>query len=177
MSMESPWEVEEERRLLYVAITRAKRFCMMSYASSRFRNGMTVQTNPSRFLRDISAGLLHFVTGSELPNPNAGRAARNSFHSPAPSFQRPVSPRPAPGQPFRSTIPAGIELSADAENATTHQAWEVEPGMRIEHNRFGKGEIIDVDTSQPDAKIRVKFDNVEVKTLLLKFAKFNILQS
>nr|MDE7377312.1 hypothetical protein [Muribaculaceae bacterium] len=56
-----------------------------------------------------------------------------------------------------------------------HNVAEVAEGLRIEHSRFGTGTIIDIDTSQPDAKIRVKFDNVEVKTLLLKFAKFKII--
>lgn len=75
-------------------------------------------------------------------------------------------------QPSRESQPS--QMSRESQGAL-HTPGELEPGMAIEHSRFGRGEIIEVDTSQPDARIRVKFDNVEVKTLLLKFAKFTIL--
>lgn len=66
MSAANAEEIEEERRLLYVAITRAKRFCMISYASSRFRNGMTATCSPSRFIRDIDPHYLKPVTGTSV---------------------------------------------------------------------------------------------------------------
>lgn len=166
MSMDNPWEVEEERRLLYVAITRAKRFCMMSYASSRFRNGITAPSKPSRFLRDISSRLLNFVAGSDLPSFDTSRFAK-SYHSPVYRSAEAAAPRIQQPRPASSSAPI--------PDAAHHTAAELEPGMEIEHNRFGKGRILDVDTSQPDAKIRVKFDNVDVKTLLLRYAQFKIL--
>lgn len=173
MSKENPWEIEEERRLLYVAITRAKRFCMMSFASSRFRNGMTVTTKPSPFLTDIDHNLLNFTLGTFVPKATTPDIFRSSFHTP--SVTIPIQQRPR-----KSNL-------SDAPNAsfTTHQhiesdfslhtPGELEAGTIIEHNRFGRGKIIDIDTSQPDSKIRVSFDNFDVKTLLLKFARFRII--
>ena len=66
MSQDSPAQVEEERRLMYVAITRARKFCMLSYAGSRFRNGQTVMCRPSRFLGDINPAYLHLDTNDSL---------------------------------------------------------------------------------------------------------------
>ena len=171
MSMESASQVEEERRLLYVAITRAKRFCMLSYASSRFRNGMTINAQPSRFLRDIDGKWLQFMSGSDLPTYST-RQARDSYYTQErkPSWPGWHSEPPKPA----SKQPAAASQSGDFRH---FQAHEVEPGMRIEHNRFGLGTILDVDTSQPDARIRVNFDNLNVKTLLLKFALFKIVSN
>lgn len=72
MSMDSMAQVEEERRLLYVAITRAGKTCVMTYASSRFRNGQTVMTRPSRFLSDIDRKYLKLQTSSDLPSSGGG---------------------------------------------------------------------------------------------------------
>lgn len=169
MSMDNPWEVEEERRLLYVAITRAKRFCMLSYASSRFRNGMTVPSKPSRFLHDISSSLLHFISGSDLPSVDTGRF-RSSFHSPAPSPLRRTSSASAS---LRPTAPSAAP--ATAEGMGRHEPCDLEPGMDIEHSKFGRGRILEIDTTQVEPRIRVKFENVDIKTLLLRYAMFKIL--
>lgn len=83
MSSGSPGEIEEERRLLYVAITRAKKYCMMSYASSRFRNGQTVTCSPSRFLRDIESRYLHITNGNSIgdePSFDPVQKYRDLFH-------------------------------------------------------------------------------------------------
>ena len=186
MAKDNPWEVEEERRLLYVAITRAKRFCMMTYATSRFRNGMQVTTNPSPFLRDIDSSLLNFTMGTKAPSFNPVDRFGSSFHSSRPTpgtssrydNPRPLSevrrqPTPAPTKPTSAGTPSANKPSP--AGAGRHTPGELEIGMRIEHNRFGVGRIVDIDTSQPDAKIRVRFDNFDVKTLLLKFAQFTIL--
>lgn len=88
MSCDTLSGVEEERRLLYVALTRAKRFCMMSYAASRFRNGQTMTCSPSRFLRDIDPAYLQLTSGTTLGQLNRSFANpveryRNSFHTPS----------------------------------------------------------------------------------------------
>jgi len=190
MSKNSPREVEEERRLLYVAITRAKKFCMLSYASSRYRNGQTEMTKPSRFLRDIDPLLLNFVQGTPVPTVDPAERYRSSFpgYSAAAgdgsrsSFRRdygtpiPASSRGsfAPRRPGTSTAGIRTPASSDTDHGI-HLAAELEPGMRIEHARFGVGTILKVDTSRPDATIAVRFNNVDVKTLMLKYAKFRII--
>jgi len=148
-------EIEEERRLLYVAITRAKNFCMLSYASSRFRNGQTVLPRPSRFINDISPEFLRRVQGAEQPGGSFRAAPRLSAFTP-------YTARTSEPTSTTSSRPSGPEP-------------EVAEGMRIEHMKFGCGTITSVDRSMSDTRIVVNFDNAGTKTLLLKFAKFSIL--
>ena len=179
MSSGSPAEIEEERRLLYVAITRAKRYCMMSYASSRFRNGQTATCSPSRFLRDIESRYLHMSEGATAGGDRGFDSDRRfesvggyrdlfntDNHRPAPS--RGLSSRFIPPTPAKASAPAA------SGEFVKHAPSEIEPGMTIEHERFGRGTVIELDTAGTDAKIVVKFDNLDTKTLLLKFAKFKI---
>ncbi|MDE6378268.1 MAG: ATP-binding domain-containing protein, partial [Duncaniella sp.] len=78
---DSPSEIEEERRLLYVAITRARRYCMISYASQRFRNGQTLFTRPSRFISDIDPAYIHFSTGASSSTVPAADRYKNAAAS------------------------------------------------------------------------------------------------
>lgn len=189
MSSGSPAEIEEERRLLYVAITRAKKSCMMSFASSRFRNGQTVTCSPSRFLRDIESKYLSVTNGSGLSatvsNDPAGRY-RNSFHSVG-DFNRNVEKRyQSASDNYRSkhfTSSAGFKNNlsttkdvggGNSGGFTLHEVGEVSIGMLIEHERFGLGTIIQVDKEDSRPRITVKFSNLEIKTLLLQYAKFRI---
>ena len=173
MSNGSLSEIEEERRLLYVAITRARKFCMLSYASSRYRNGMTTMCSPSRFIRDIDPAYLQLSSGTVLSTPKPSFASyRSSYHTPASAPRRSSAtstsaPAPAPNQPAKDTKVRG---------AAIHKAGELEVGTVIEHTRFGRGTVTDIDTTQPDTRITVDFDNTGERVLLLKFARFSIIQ-
>ena len=154
-------EVEEERRLFYVAITRAKKFCMLSYASTRFLNGQNMMCRPSRFIKDIDTRYLKFSFGqsANVAEPVVERR-RTAF---APSY-RPVSSQPASSGSAR---PDGDNL---------HSASELSQGMRIRHSKFGEGEIMSVEVNDIGDMAMVKFDNhPDIKKLLLKFARFKIL--
>lgn len=182
MSKSNVMEIEEERRLLYVAITRARNFCMLSYANSRFRNGQTVITSPSPFLSDIDPRYLRLMNGSKIARPSmpssfgipAGlreRSSRNDYHSPRPL--RPAdapAPRPVERRPIAGAAAPGADL-------ILHQAYELSEGMEIEHVLLGRGTILSIDTSQPGGdRILVEFNaSREQKNLLLKFAKFRII--
>lgn len=187
MSKDSLSGVEEERRLMYVAMTRAKSFCMISYASQRFRNGQMVACRPSRFLRDIDCSYLNLTSGTSEAYASARSAGERSFHSSRlPRSEAPlasisssgtgITPQNLPSAHRFGTYRSG-QLPTDRAipDAALHQAAQLRPQMRIEHPRFGKGTIIAVDTSQPDARIQVAFDNSGDKTLLLKFAKFALI--
>ncbi|MDE6652327.1 MAG: UvrD-helicase domain-containing protein [Paramuribaculum sp.] len=166
-------EIEEERRLLYVAITRARSFCMISYASSRYRNGQTVMCSPSRFLRDINPEYLDLVSGASLNAPRPSfDSYRTSYHSQSPRTS--VGYRSAPQRSGMSATSSPAGNNSGGENK--HNASELQKGMRIEHSRFGTGTITAVDTSQAEARITVEFDNTGSKLLLLKFARFKILK-
>ena len=170
MSYDSPQGVEEERRLMYVALTRAKRFCMISYAGSRFVNGQTKTCSPSRFLRDIDSRYLRMTSGATIAGPTRDASSfRESFHS---ASVRPGRPRP---QPTAAPQPAPRAAAAAGADYTLHSTSELRTGSVIEHQRFGRGTVLEVDTSALDHRIRVQFDQVEPRVLLLKFAKFKIL--
>lgn len=173
MSQSSAQEIEEERRLLYVALTRAKKYCMMSYASSRFHNGQTKVCQPSRFIADIDRRFLRAESGSDIAAASKSQTEYRSFNR-FESLRKPSSQPVAPSQTIRPDFKQ-TSATADGEFGT-HPSSELEIGQKIEHQRFGVGTILDIDRSQPDHKIIVDFNNVQQRTLLLKFARFKILQ-
>ncbi|MCM1029041.1 MAG: UvrD-helicase domain-containing protein [Pseudoflavonifractor sp.] len=182
MSKSSVEEIEEERRLLYVAITRARNFCMLSFATSRFRYGQTVITRPSPFLRDIDPAYLQLMNGSSIAPP----ASPRSYGSPTrvDSFRRSTDYRsPRPLKPSDAPAPAPTPprfvatAGAPGSDMSVHQAYELSEGMEIEHSLLGLGTILAVQTGLPGGdRVKVEFRaSGEEKNLLLKFAKFRIL--
>lgn len=181
MSQGSLSEIEEERRLMYVAITRAKHYCMISYAKSRYRNGQTVMASPSRFIREIDPRYLNRSTGGEgfgsHTRFNPVERYRDSFHSSAPQRQpKGASAVDAYNNSLRTNSPfQSQKQAAPSGSFSIHQPQELTEGMRIRHERFGEGTITEIDTQAVNARIVVAFDSLESKTLLLKFARFEIL--
>lgn len=185
MSCSTQSEIEEERRLLYVAITRAKNFCMLSYASSRFRNGQTKTCSPSRFIRDIDPQYLNLCSGTSISDGlmvNPVENYRSSFHSSTGTFgsmrggnMRSLGERKRQSSAVTS---ASRQASAVASSSGSdiHDVNELTEGMMIEHQRFGTGKITTIDTSSADARVVVAFANTGIKTLLLKFARFKIIE-
>lgn len=139
-----PEEIEEERRLLYVAITRAMERCYLSYARQRFRNGQVAFNSPSRFLKDIDRQFF------ELQRP-----VSHSIPS-VPRITKPITP----------TIPVSGSTSSIASSA-----WK--SGDRVSHRVFGEGTVVRVyrDEVTENDKIEINFDTQGTKTLLLTHAK------
>jgi DNA helicase-2/ATP-dependent DNA helicase PcrA len=183
--------LEEERRLFYVAITRAKEYCMITYAKSRFRNGQINASNPSRFLHDIDTRYLN-VNGRVLGSGGFGVLNRPETYTndlydysntPRTSYpERPVTQR-QPTAPRQDTgIPPVSPRSSNFVNARSAtpkasagvNSGEVQVGAMIKHERFGIGKVTAV-TGDPDSrKATVEFENSGVKQLLLKFARFEV---
>lgn len=159
-SRDAARQIEEERRLMYVAITRAKRHCTITFASHRAINGKTGIQRPSRFLGEIDIEYLNPASGARLPQ------QRRQEHSPAASNIRVQAP----------AAPTVRQAVSDG-NHTLHHSSELEEGVRIHHPRFGQGSIQGVDTTGSDHTVLVLFDGEpSPRKLLLKFAKFSILQ-
>lgn len=186
MSQGSIAEIEEERRLLYVAITRAKRFCMMSYTSSRFRNGQSMACRPSPFLRDINPKYLKLMQGTAMTFDRSAERLdryRESFHSSVGvhSVIDPVAARPQMPPRPRVTVGASARnVTADTApvgsgDFSRHTVGELADSMEILHERFGRGRIVSIEDDPTGAKINVLFSGADQKKLMLKFARFKIL--
>ena len=194
MSADSPRALEEERRLFYVAITRAEENCFISYAKNRYKYGKPEFCNPSRFLKDINPAYLKLPADSGFTSArNDGYSRRNyergyerseTYRSNAPSMfdggeipQEPVRfVKPVPPRNLKRIIPSvpntGINRNTDSGKADTHG---VEVGRLIEHERFGRGEVVRLEGSGDNCKATVRFENAGDKQLLLKFARFKII--
>lgn len=175
--------IEEERRLFYVAITRAKKNCIITFATSRYHNGQTKTCTQSRFLRDIDPQYLSFSQTSfgKQSKPQSftsiSSAQRDSSQRSSLFPNRSISSTPTQHQAtFQTKQPAVSSAATSGGNFTSHSIGEVSVGTRIQHNRFGSGTITSIDNSK-DPKIIVSFDNFGEKTLLLQFAKFQIIKN
>jgi len=179
MAGDSPRAMEEERRLFYVAITRAEDHCFLSFAKSRFRYGKMEFANPSRFLRDIDPSFLKLPTDSVSSrhiDESPSRFRREQNDRPARSLFN--TEREAPKPAFtKVTIPRNLTKMENAQPkpASGGPITDLQSGQHIEHERFGIGEVLKVEGSGENLKATVKFRNAGEKQLLLKFARFKVI--
>ncbi|MCI5664939.1 MAG: UvrD-helicase domain-containing protein [Mediterranea sp.] len=166
MSGDSPRAMEEERRLFYVAITRAEEHCFLSYARTRYRFGKMEFGSPSRFLKDIDARCLR-LPHEERPLRSGGGRPTATF-SPTPTVQE------APRRLRRITASPAPAVTTPAKRGGSPAA-AVSPGQLIEHERFGVGEVIRVEGEGENAKATIHFRNAGDKQLLLRFARFKVI--
>jgi DNA helicase-2/ATP-dependent DNA helicase PcrA len=173
MCVGSMREIEEERRLLYVAITRAEKHCILTCAQNRFRYGKMEMDSPSRFIKDIDPILLN-VEGSGISS--ISNHTSISSHTSA-SYRRPVqNPRPVATQFVADAKPRLVPVRREAprpQSAIGNVG--LAEGNMIEHQRFGVGRVIKVEGAGENTKATVEFKNAGTKQLLLKFAKYTII--
>ncbi len=159
---ESERNMEEERRLLYVALTRAKIDCVISYARERFINGGRWNLPPSRFLHDIDAK--YFQTSYEYKKPEIVRSTTPTFSK----FDTP--PTISTPQRLKRIVP-----SNQSGINTGHHNYPYQVGMHVHHHVFGNGEIIAIEGSGDNTKAHIHFETHGEKPLLLKYAKLTII--
>lgn len=187
MSGDSEREIEEERRLFYVAMTRARKYLTLLFATTRFKYGSVDFCTPSRFLKDIDSRYLNMPSEgiksswNSRPSMFADEDSKPVFqrreYSSASTFQakkkleneQPVR-KPWQQGKFQKVTESMLEDTAPAQSSA------LKVGSVIEHERFGIGSVLEVEGSGGDAKARIKFLNVGEKTLLLKFARYKILK-
>lgn len=198
MAGSSMREMEEERRLFYVAMTRAEQYCFLSFARSRFRYGKTEFATHSRFLQDIDSSYLKMAGGKPFPWDVSGRPSlyrddeEETFR---PSRRHSAYDMDGSGAPVRAVArvtglkPLG-NLKQDTRAASSATSGLTGPapsssrmsegtalnvGQTIEHERFGIGTVKKVEGSGENAKATVEFRNTGTKQLLLRFARFKII--
>lgn len=172
MALQSRTETEEERRLFYVAVTRAMKTCTLTYASSRFQWGNLTTSEPSRFIDEINPKYLHFETpprgaGRSL---NSGRPLGAGFGNTASGgLNKPlsgVSQRPASGI-------QNLKPVSQASGGKTDTS-DLKVGYNVIHDRFGKGKITKIEGQGPDKKATIFFPHHGAKNILLRFASLTV---
>jgi DNA helicase-2/ATP-dependent DNA helicase PcrA len=166
MMLSSRADLEEERRLFYVAITRAKKRLFFSYALTRYRFGRLKNCEPSRFLDDVDSSFikLHTRVGGVESAPPPTQYAKNLVNG----IRKTVSSAPPRKKATAYTPPADF---------TPSDTSGLQAGMKVEHPKFGFGTVVNMDLSGADRKARIHFTEVGEKTLLLSFAKLRIVDN
>lgn len=178
MSKDNPRAVEEERRLFYVAITRAEENCVLTYAKSRFRNGKSAMCSPSRFLKDIDTKYIYTLEDAKTDGLLAVTRRTTAFSS---AFQQPKAVEEdsfiSPAKQARQTPLTRMETAASSQSsAPASDLSGLHVGAKVRHDRFGDGEVIAIEGEGGNAKATVSFTHFGQKQLLLKFARLTIVE-
>jgi DNA helicase-2/ATP-dependent DNA helicase PcrA len=171
MSMSTDKELEEERRLFYVALTRAERKATISHAKNRYKWGVSQPTQPSRFINDIAPEYLVLpeYSTSETQEFNESQKSSESKAMPGKAYYGPKrNLKKIESQPSQNKTNNNEQKSSQYEG-------KFKPGMLVEHNRFGRGKILELENAMPDTKAKIEFQKYGEKQLLLKFAKLKII--
>ncbi len=180
MSMNTRSELEEERRLFYVAITRAEKVAYLSYAQTRYRWGKLVDAEPSRFLEEIEDQYLHFITPKTIV-PSINRFVDKSLFEDAPKgirFQKPIQRKKIERDLAKKKeiiLPKNLKKVSQTASGANLFDNDITVGNIIEHERFGRGEVISLEGKGPDKKAMIQFGTAGKKNLLLRFVKLKII--
>lgn len=174
MSLNSREELEEERRLFYVAVTRAEKQVYLSYTQTRYRWGKLIDAEPSRFIEEIDDAHLEYLT---LPDTQRFRPLLDAslFDEPYKKenirFKKPIQ---TPEQP-KFTAPKNLKPIKKSTSGEGSPNLVLGVGDIVEHQRFGKGKVIAMEGKGADQKAEITFENGDTKKLLLRFAKLDVL--
>ena len=182
-------ELEEERRLLYVAITRAEKHCIMTCAQNRFRYGRLEFDSPSRIIKDFDPQLIRVLsekddkelfTRGPRETGSRGSSWMQNPHPVATQFRADPKPRAvAPRQPEKPVNPFGPNFKRVPQAVAPQPVADMGDGLKIgdviEHQRFGIGRVVNLEGVGENQKATVEFRNTGTKQLLLKFARYKII--
>ena len=155
LSYNSREDLEEERRLFYVGITRAKKNLYISYANSRYRWGKLISCEESRFIEEIDNDFIDFIDNNDFE-------ILQSKQKPTPFIKQKI-------------LRNGNFKNISSIKSKSNFSSKVGVGDKVEHLKFGKGQVIGLEGSEQNIKAKIKFDKIGEKNLLLKFAKLKIL--
>ena len=179
MSMNTRSELEEERRLFYVALTRAEKQAFLTYTQSRYRWGKLIDAEPSRFIEEIDETFLEYLTPKTenrfkplIDSDIFGDVDKSRLRMRKPqSGTPPKGPSDNQLKKLRRLKPVS---SPSPKNFDPEEA-NLKVGTMVEHVRFGKGKILSIEGAGADTKAEIQFENGGLKKLLLRFAKLNVL--
>jgi DNA helicase-2/ATP-dependent DNA helicase PcrA len=181
MSMSTRSELEEERRLFYVALTRAEKKAFLTYTQSRYRWGKLVDAEPSRFIEEIDDKYLDFMIPQDdykykplIDTDIFGEVDKSKFRQTKPSSGTPPpshKPTEEQLQKLRKLRPA----TSPGNTASAGEVIKLMAGDEVEHMRFGKGKVLSIEGAGQDKKAEIDFETGGIKKLLLKFAKLKLL--
>ena len=171
LALTSRTELEEERRLFYVAITRAEKRVTLTYSTSRYRWGNLIYSEPSRFIEELDTKYV------ELPVENNSSMYSEQTYTPKTKLtttkpKETFVQRPVIGKKL-------VKVNTAAKSTTdfdTESLRDLQVGMEVEHDRFGNGTVIAMEGAFPNNKATVSFEGVGPKQLLIKFAKLRIIR-
>ncbi len=169
MSMDTPEGLDEERRLFYVAITRAEQLLTLSYANSRYRFGQERFNSPSRFLDEIE--MQHLDVAVPI-----GKSTRTAFGRTEAGTSQQRQSSGVSGNFKRKNVP--LPSVVDPKDFKPSPSSQIEPGMKVLHLKFGEGKVIAVDGNRDKRMATIVFENLETeqqKRIMLKFAKLQVL--
>ena len=178
----SPENLEEERRLFYVAITRARKKVWISFSKQRYNWGQLVFSDPSRFIEDIDPEFLDMPSfmRSDMRYTSSNTGTTNRVMKGA--MGKPKEPEPKPTQqpashPLLKRKLTSIRDTKKKPGFAADDPSLIQPGIQVEHQRFGKGKVLQIEGEAPDIKATIFFQSSGQKQLLLKFAKLKIIKS
>jgi len=176
LSVDNPKDLEEERRLFYVAVTRAEKHVYLSFAATRYRYGKFENPKPSRFIREIDD---EYLDQDNIHKPASnGFPQQRSIYSQK-SYKKFYSAKTSSTKSILNWAPPGkVKISkSNFENPKGNDPVNIQPGMTVEHNNFGFGKVLSLEGIYPDTRATVFFQNHGQKKLLLKFAKLKIVNN
>ena len=179
MSMNTRAELEEERRLFYVAVTRAEKQAYLTYTQSRYRWGKLIDAEPSRFIEEIDASYLEYLTPitEHRFKPLLDADIFDEVDHSKLRLKKPKtgSPPRGPSQDQLRKLRRLKPVSSDTDKNFNAADANLSEGSNVEHVRFGKGTILKIEGVGADTKAEIQFENGGMKKLLLRFAKLNVL--
>lgn len=182
MSMNTRSELEEERRLFYVALTRAEKQAYLCYSQNRYRWGKLVDCEPSRFLEEIDEKYVEHLTVKEQVRKQSsfinedifGSVPQNKIRFKKPIQRPPSKKNVAPKVQFQPPKNLKKVTKATSSSANLFDS-KITVGNIVEHTKFGKGEVLSMEGSGANQKAEIRFTSIGVKKLLLQFAKLTII--
>ena len=167
-------ELEEERRLFYVALTRSENQAWLSFAQQRFRWGKPEFCNPSRFIGEIDHQYLDVQNSRSIPQFRNQELREEKGNQHLQRDETRYTPPRRPDVPGQRMQIAKSVLPSSSEPFVSDSPEKIKLGMFVEHERFGRGKVLNIEGKMPDLKAKVFFPNAGEKNLLLKFAKLKI---